>query len=83
MEPSCFNGTSCPITAHPQIFTVILILVLIDLILKGFALWRAARLKHTAWFIAILIINSVGVLPLIYLLMVRKEKIKSEEKVDQ
>jgi hypothetical protein len=48
-------------------------LALAELILKGFALWRAARLNQSGWFIAILIINTAGILPLIYLLVTQKQ----------
>ncbi len=73
MEPTSALESNL-FTTYPHLVTTILILVAIDLVLKGFALWRAARNIHRAWFIAILVINSIGVLPLIYLLMVRKEK---------
>lgn len=39
---------------------------------KGFALWRAARNGHTGWFVVLLFINTVGVLPIIYLLLNKK-----------
>ncbi|HZK44388.1 MAG TPA: DUF5652 family protein [Syntrophomonadaceae bacterium] len=48
-------------------------LVIWALIWKGLALWRAARLKQVAWFIALLIINSVGILEIIYLLATNKK----------
>lgn len=38
-----------------------------DLVWRGLALWRASRLKNRNWFIALLVINSVGILPIIYL----------------
>lgn len=34
---------------------------------KGTALWRAARLGHKEWFIALLIINTMGLLEIAYL----------------
>jgi hypothetical protein len=34
---------------------------------KGFALWRAAKNNSKYWFIPLLIVNSVGLLPIIYL----------------
>lgn len=49
-------------------------LVILDVILKGFALWRSARRGETAWFIALLFINSLGILPGIYLLTHPEEK---------
>lgn len=39
-----------------------------DMVWKGFALWRASRNYHQNWFIAIIVINSAGILPIIYLL---------------
>ncbi len=46
----------------------ILVLVFWDVFWKGWALWRAAHRNQTAWFVLILIINSAGILPIIYLL---------------
>jgi hypothetical protein len=50
-----------------------IIVLLIDLILRGFALWRASRNKHRIWFILILITETAGLLPLIYLLWFTKD----------
>jgi hypothetical protein len=47
-------------------------LVVIVLILKGLALWHAARRGQKWWFIFLLIINTAGILELIYLLGVAK-----------
>ncbi|MBI4649091.1 MAG: hypothetical protein HY738_21500 [Bacteroidia bacterium] len=47
---------------------IIVVIAIAELILKGFALWRSARNKHIAWYICILIFNTAGILPLIYLL---------------
>ena len=44
-------------------------LVVWDIAWKGFALWRAGNNKQPVWFVFILIINSVGILPIIYLLI--------------
>ncbi|MBI2414521.1 hypothetical protein HYV31_01585 [candidate division WWE3 bacterium] len=49
-------------------------LVFIDLILRGFALWKSARLNEKNWFVAILIVNSLGLLPLGYLIWKRNIK---------
>lgn len=40
---------------------------------KGLALWRAARLKQVGWYIALIIINTLGVLEIIYLIATRKK----------
>lgn len=50
-------------------WTVVLIIgVVWELIWKGIAMWRAARLDQPAWFWTMLVISSVGVLPILYLL---------------
>ena len=48
---------------------LIIILALWDGVWKLIALWKAARNKHLAWFICIALINTVGILPIIYILI--------------
>ena len=55
-------------------FTVIIIVLAIwDSVWKLIALWKAARNNHLAWFICIGVINTVGILPIVYILMHRKK----------
>jgi hypothetical protein len=52
-----------------------------SLIWKGISLWKAAGLRHKPWFIALLIINSFGLLDIIYIYFVaRKYKVEVIEK---
>ena len=53
---------------------VLIILVVWDVIWKLVALWKAARNGHTGWYIVLALVNSVGVLPIIYILTYRKKK---------
>ena len=53
---------------------LIIIVVVFDLVLKGLALWRSARNGQNVWFIFLLILNTVGILPIIYLLFFQKKK---------
>ncbi len=39
-----------------------------ELLLKGFALWQASKRNHKIMFVFLLIINSVGILPLSYII---------------
>ena len=39
-------------------------LVVWSILWKGIALWKAARRDQLGWYIALLILNTVGVLPL-------------------
>lgn len=45
-----------------------------ELVWKGLALWRAARRNENGWFIAILVLNTLGILPIIYLLIKPEQK---------
>ena len=53
--------------------------MILDVVLKGFALWRSARKGQNVWFIALLIVNSLGILPAFYLLTNKEEKAKSNK----
>lgn len=46
---------------------VLIPLAIFDIIMKGIALWHAAQNKQRNWFVALLIVNSLGILPIIYL----------------
>lgn len=50
------------------ITTVLLPLTVWSIIWKGLALWRAAKNRQAKWFAALLIINTAGILEIIYLL---------------
>jgi len=65
-----YLGAAAPIAG------LIAIIAIVDAILKGWALWRAARMTKLTWFIALLIINSAGILPAIFLIITNKEYIK-------
>lgn len=54
-------------------------LVILDLVLRGVALWRAGRNGQKWWFVALLLVNSVGILPGIYLLTNKEEKRTSKK----
>ena len=50
----------------------ILFLIAWSLLLKGFALWHAARRNEPKWFIALLVINTAGIFEVVYLLFVAR-----------
>ena len=52
------------------------IIVFVELALKGLALWKAARKNQMYWFIALLVLNTAGILPVVYLLIDRASKKK-------
>lgn len=52
---------------------LIVILALFDSVMKLIVLWRAARNNHLVWFICLAIFNTIGILPIVYLIL-NKEK---------
>ncbi|MDO8517480.1 MAG: DUF5652 family protein [Nanoarchaeota archaeon] len=62
-------------------FTILLILTFWELIWKLIALWNCGKNNHLGWFIAIGVINTVGILPIVYLLFFNKKKAIKTAKV--
>lgn len=72
-EITQFYGINSPFT--PEILNIfvpiVLVAVLWTIVLKGYALWFAARASQKWWFIALLVINTLGILEIIYLIWFR------------
>ncbi|MDX9913747.1 MAG: DUF5652 family protein [Candidatus Moranbacteria bacterium] len=49
-------------------------LLIWELVWKGIALWKAAKNNQLNWFTALLILNTVGILPIIYIQFFQKNK---------
>lgn len=52
---------------------LILVVALWTLVWKALALWHAARNRQKIWFLVLLIVNTVGILEIIYLKWYRKD----------
>ena len=50
---------------------LLVIIALWTVILKGYSLWYAARGSQKWWFIALLVVNTLGILEIIYLIWFR------------
>ncbi len=59
------------------IILALLVIAAWTLLWKGFALWFSARAKQKTWFIVILIFNTMGLLPIIYLLWFKPKSPKT------
>ena len=46
---------------------VLAVAVVWELVWKGWALWRAAQRDARGWFVALLILNTAGILPILYI----------------
>ena len=56
------------------LFNVIfIILMLWALVWKGIALWKAARNSAKVWFIVLLVVNTVGILEILYIYVFSKK----------
>lgn len=58
---------------------VIVALVIWSLPWKGYALWLAARNNHPRWFVALLVINTVAILDIIYIFAIGRPAIQKRE----
>lgn len=59
---------------YPWLLPTIIVLAIWDSIWKLIAMWKAGRNNHLAWFICIALINTVGILPIVYILFQRKKQ---------
>jgi len=59
--------------------TLLVIAELWDLAWKGAGLWKSSKNNHMPWFVAMLIFNTIGILPIIYLgWFDKKSSVKSD-----
>lgn len=58
---------------------ILFVIYVWSLLWKGLALWRAAQFKQRNWFVGILILNTIGILEIVYLFFFVKKKMKLEE----
>ena len=64
----------------PQTLNIIIYAVLIWTIpWKAVALWKAARNGHVAWYIVLMIINTLAILEIIYIFVVDKKANQSRQ----
>ena len=57
----------------------LIVIAIWSLYWKGRSLWKAARLGHLGWFIALLLINTAGILDILYIYIFSKSKLEKSE----
>ena len=68
--------------ANNTLYTLLVIpLVIWDLTWKGISLWHSSKENSKYWFIAILLVNSAGLLPIIYYFYFRKNSINDKKRI--
>ncbi|NQV93094.1 hypothetical protein HQ403_01190 [Candidatus Kaiserbacteria bacterium] len=61
-------------------FGIFLALIIWTTIWKGVALWKSSRLSDKWWFIILLVVNTVGILEILYVFVFSKKKKKEFDK---
>jgi len=70
METCCHSFIhSAPVCFH----ILIGVLIIWEMIWKIIAMWKSARNNQLTWFICIAVLNTIGILPIVYLMMHRKK----------
>ena len=63
--------------SNPIVFSI---LVIWETVWKGLGLWNSGIRKQKIWFIFMLVFNTVGILPIIYLAFFKdKKKVKKKK----
>ena len=65
------------ILSYSWFIPLMIILGVWDIVWKLIAMWHAAKNGHTGWYVVLAIINSLGILPMLYLFVVCKSVKKS------
>lgn len=61
------------------IIPVIVVLALFDAVMKVIAMWKSARNNHLAWFICIAVFNTIGILPIVYLVLEKQKAVSKKD----
>ena len=63
-------------TIDNTLLSLLILIVTWDIVWKGIGLWKSAKHNQLSWFLAILIINTAGILPIIYIIFFQADKKK-------
>jgi hypothetical protein len=59
---------------NPWVFTGFMLLTIWALAWKGVALWKASQNGSKIWFVALLVLNTYGIIEIIYIFYFSKKK---------
>jgi len=57
-----------------RLFMLMVFLIIWSAVWKGIALWKAGRNNQLAWYVVMFIVNTAGILEIIYLLAFQNKK---------
>ncbi|MBC8434973.1 hypothetical protein H8D91_00520 [archaeon] len=58
--------------------TGLILLIFWEAVWKAIALWKTGRHNQLAWFVFILIFNTAGILPIVYLLFFQSKPVRKK-----
>lgn len=58
----------------PGLRAILLLAIIWTLIWKGVALWKAGQNGHKSWFIVLLLLNTLGILDIVYIVWFAQKK---------
>jgi methionyl-tRNA synthetase len=65
--------TIAPFLISPFFLPLIIIAAIWGAVWKGIALWKSGRNNQLAWFIVLLLVNTLGILEIIYILFFQRK----------
>lgn len=60
---------------------LVIFLVIWDMTWKAIAMWKAAQNNQVVWFILLFILNTGGILPIIYILFCQKDMNEKKKQI--
>ena len=74
MHPTYFFNFASHPFGWVLFFPLLMIVVIWTIVWKGLALWRAAKNNDPVWFIVLLLVNTLGILEILYLYVFGKHR---------
>ena len=74
-----YAGCNAVIDFPIYLIIAIAFLAIWSIVWKGLALWKSAKKNHLAWFVVLLLINTAGILEILYIYIFSKSSTKSKQ----
>lgn len=68
-----YGGSALGMQFAPAMMALLGVAIVWSAIWKGIALWKCGRNNQLAWFIVLLVVNTLGILEIVYLLFFQKK----------
>lgn len=69
-----FQDIENSVVLSAALVVFLVVLAVWSAIWRGVGLWHAARRGHKGWFIALLLINTFGILEIIYIFLIARRR---------